>query len=114
MMIAGLVCVAIIASVSNSALIEAWFGAGASSEGLPVVARAPALPVPSISEAALIRARTLYGRGRLAEALQALDRVAPDSTERASSDQLRVEIQQILLASRRGSSSNADASRGRP
>lgn len=112
--IGALVAVALVAAVSNSAVIEEWLGVGTATQGLPVVARAPALPVLTSSEAALIRARTLYGRGRLAEALQALDRVAPDSVERASSDQLRVEIQQILLASRRGSSFNVDASRGRP
>lgn len=112
-LLAVLVGMAVLAGGRNAAL-EEWIGVGPSTQGLPVVARVPALPVLSSSETALIRARTLFGRGRLAEALQVLDRVAPDSPERASSDQLRVEIQEILLASRRGSSSNADASRGRP
>lgn len=95
--------------------VEQWLGVGASVESLPAVGRTPALAVLSSSETALIRARTLYGRGRLAEALQVLDRVAADSADRAASDRLRVEIQQILLASRRGNSSNSvDVSRGRP
>jgi hypothetical protein len=57
------------------------------------------MPVLSSSEAALIRARTLYARGRLAQALQALDRVDDRSTVRAEADALRVEIQRLLLAS---------------
>jgi tetratricopeptide (TPR) repeat protein len=61
--------------------------------------RTARLPVMSSGEVALVRARSLYGRGRLAEALQALDRVSVDSPVRAAADQLRVEIQQILLAS---------------
>ena len=60
-----------------------------------------ALPVLSISEAALVRARTLYGRGRLAEALQSLDRVDDGSAVRADADALKVEIQRLLLAGRR-------------
>jgi tetratricopeptide (TPR) repeat protein len=59
----------------------------------------PPLAVPTASEVALIRARTLFERGRLAEALKALDRVSVDSRERARADQLRVEIQRLLLAS---------------
>jgi hypothetical protein len=70
--------------------------------------------VPSSSEAALIRARTLYARGRLAEALGALDRVGAESPQWPVADQLRVEIQQILLANRRGlSSSRAGGDTGR-
>lgn len=58
-------------------------------------------PVLSSAEVALVRARTLYGRGRLAEALQALDRVGADSPSRSAADQLRIEIQRLLLASGR-------------
>lgn len=60
------------------------------------------LPMLSLSEAALVRARTLYARGRLAEALQTLDRIDPHSTERTAADRLRLEIQQVLLAVSRG------------
>ena len=49
-------------------------------------------------DAALVRARALYSRGRLSEALRALDRVAIDSELRPEADQLRVEIQRLLLA----------------
>jgi tetratricopeptide (TPR) repeat protein len=61
------------------------------------------------AEVALIRARTLYSRGRLAEALLTLDRVDLKSAFRSDADRLRVEIQQLLLASGRGP---APSSRG--
>jgi hypothetical protein len=48
----------------------------------------------------MIRARTLYARGRLAEALAVLDRVDSASTRRVEADQLRIEIQNLLLATR--------------
>ena len=54
--------------------------------------------VPSASEVAFVRARTLFTRGRLAEALLALDRVAADNEYRVAADALRVRIQQLLLA----------------
>jgi hypothetical protein len=47
---------------------------------------------------AFVRARTLFGRGRLAEALGALDGVTPGSEYRAAAEVLRVRIQQLLLA----------------
>jgi tetratricopeptide (TPR) repeat protein len=63
----------------------------------------PVTPAPlqvlSSSEVALVRARTFYGRGRLAQALQALDRVDDASPVRAEADALRTEIQRLLLAS---------------
>jgi hypothetical protein len=63
------------------------------------------LPALSSSEVALVRARTAFGAGRLSEALQKLDRIGPDSPERRAADELRIEIQQLLLASVRPSSS---------
>ena len=56
-------------------------------------------PVLSSSDVALVRAHNLFSRGRLAEALQALDRVDPDGPARLAADELRIEIQQMLLAS---------------
>ncbi len=66
------------------------------------------LPVLSSTEVALVRARTLYARGRLAEALLALDHVQMQDARRSEADKLRVEIQQILLATRRASAPVAD------
>jgi tetratricopeptide (TPR) repeat protein len=63
-------------------------------------------PVLSSSEVALVRARTSYSRGWLAQALRDLNAVAPDSPDRAAADQLRIEIQQLLLASVRSNSAN--------
>jgi tetratricopeptide (TPR) repeat protein len=76
----------------------------------PLTAQAPTdarLPVLSSAEAALVRARTLVARGRLSEAMVWLDRVAPDSPERPAADRLRVELQQLLLASVRSLSGSA-------
>jgi thioesterase domain-containing protein len=70
------------------------------------------LPVLSTTDVAFVRARTLYARGRLAEALVALDQVEMQDTRRAEADKLRVEIQQLLLATRRGSASPAGEDRG--
>jgi hypothetical protein len=65
----------------------------------PLVAPTPlAMPVLSRGEVALIRARALYARGRLAEALAVLDRVGGEQVERPDADSLRVEIQRVLLA----------------
>ena len=83
---------------SNDAALAATQGAA--------IAPAPSpLPVLSSSEVALVRARTSAANQRLAEALVLLDRVAVDSPERPEADQLRIEIQQLLMASARQSSS---------
>jgi hypothetical protein len=60
-----------------------------------------ALATPALlssSEVALIRARTLVSRGRLAEALRVLQGVDPDSDESDAAEALRLRIQQLLLA----------------
>lgn len=56
------------------------------------------ITVPGSADVALVRARTLFARGRLADALVALDRVGQDDTRRPEADRLRVEIQRLLLA----------------
>lgn len=68
------------------------------------------LPSPSASEVALVRARTSFAAGRLSEALQKLDKIGPDSPDRKAADELRIVIQQLLLASVRPSS-NPEANR---
>jgi tetratricopeptide (TPR) repeat protein len=75
-----------------------WMGFGSSNETLAASTAPARMPVLSSSDVAVIRARTLYGRGRLAEALQALDRVEDGSPIRSDADALRVEIQRLLLA----------------
>ncbi len=81
-----------------SPAVRNWLGV-ASVPDAPVQAPAVVVvPVPTTAEVALIRARALYARGRLAEALGALERVNPEQAERADADRLRVEIQRVLLA----------------
>ncbi len=58
----------------------------------------PGLEPIESSSPAVARARNLFQRGRLAEALVALDRVSAGDKRRAEADKLRVEIQQLLLA----------------
>jgi hypothetical protein len=57
-----------------------------------------ALPWPSLGELALARARALYARGRLRDALHALEVVGPGDPERPAADELRATIQRLLLA----------------
>ncbi|MFI5177161.1 MAG: hypothetical protein ACHQO8_01270 [Vicinamibacterales bacterium] len=76
-----------------------WLGMRSPGEQLSPPAIASKWPSAlSSSDVALVRARNLFSRGRLAEALQALDRVSQESAARAAADELRVEIEQMLLA----------------
>ena len=79
--------------------VSEWLGMRPPTEQLTaatVASRWP--PALSSSDVALVRARNLYSRGRLAEALQSLDRVDPHGPGRLAADELRTEIQQLLLA----------------
>jgi tetratricopeptide (TPR) repeat protein len=96
-LVAGLMLVVGVTSTE----VQDWLGFGADREQLLVATVPPKLPVLSSADVALIRAETLFSRGRLAEALQVLDRVGPESPIRAAADELRVRIQQLLLASSR-------------
>jgi tetratricopeptide (TPR) repeat protein len=91
----------------TSADLQDWVGLRSDREQLFAGTTVPRLPVLSSAEVALVRAQTLYSRGRLAEALQVLDRVGPDSPARSAADELRVQIQQLLLASSRNLSGRA-------
>jgi hypothetical protein len=57
------------------------------------------LPTPQPGEVALVRARSLYSRGRLSDALRVLDEVSRGDRVGAEADALRAEIQQMLLES---------------
>jgi tetratricopeptide (TPR) repeat protein len=95
---AALAATVLLAVALPSVELRNWMGFGAPPDAL-AAASAPVEPtVLSSSEVALVRARTLYARGRLAQALQALDRVSEDSAVREEADDLRVEIQRLLLA----------------
>lgn len=105
--------------VSDRLTVKSWLAAAVlvvaavvlTSTGVRArlgVGTAPAVPAPTLSpgpvpvmsraEVALVRARTLYARGRLAEALDVLDRVEFEQITRDESDRLRVDIQRLLLA----------------
>ena len=59
------------------------------------------IPVPTAAEASLARARTLHAKGRLREALAALDAVRAGDPLRSEADDLRATIQHELLATAR-------------
>jgi tetratricopeptide (TPR) repeat protein len=92
--------------------VRASLGLASAEFDLPASAESVARPVLSSTDVALVRARTLYARGRLAEALQSLDRVDPRSSTRAAADQLRVEIQDVLLQTGRATAFDAQHGAG--
>lgn len=75
--------------------------------GLPspptVVAQVAAepLPVPAAADVWIARARALHGKGRLREALLALDAIGPDDPVYVQAEDLRAMIQRQLLAASR-------------
>jgi tetratricopeptide (TPR) repeat protein len=85
----------------TSTEVQDWVGLRSDREQLLLTTTPPKLPMLTSADVALIRAETLFSRGRLAEALQVLDRVEPESPTRRAADELRVRIQQLLLASSR-------------
>ncbi len=101
----------IVAVISRPGVRES-LGFASPEVDLPAVSESTARPVLSTTDVALVRARTLYARGRLAEALQALERVDPGHASRAAADQLRLEIQQLLLQTGRGTAFDAQSRAG--
>jgi tetratricopeptide (TPR) repeat protein len=84
--------------VLTSSGVRARLGVGPEST-LPAPTLSPGpMPVIGRGEVALVRARALYARGRLAEALDVLDRVEFEQIARDESDRLRVDIQRLLVA----------------
>jgi tetratricopeptide (TPR) repeat protein len=77
------------------------FAAGPSTDAAAPSVDEP-LPVPPAAEVWLARARTLYAKGRLREALEALEGIRPGDALQGQADTLRVEIQRQLLAAARG------------
>lgn len=102
--LSAVICVAAIASIGMLVLT----GRGVSTWWMPLLpldAQAPAampppypLPVIQPGEIALVRARSLYTRGRLYDALRALDTVPYGDAAAEEADALRAEIQRMLLA----------------
>lgn len=98
---------ALLVTAAASPAVRGWI-TGRHAGG-PIVPALPAAPLPVLSESdvALVRARALYARGRLAEALNVLDRADIGGTNREAADALRVEIQQWLLTPRRSAAAAA-------
>jgi hypothetical protein len=94
---AGLLIVGVIASPS----IQRWAGFGPAPERIAPSPSPQRVPVLSADETAMVRARMLYDRGRLPDALVALQRIGGDSPLRQQADTLRIDIQRLLLASAR-------------
>jgi tetratricopeptide (TPR) repeat protein len=105
----------LLVSVVGSPVVGEWI-TGNRGAGAPRVASvARPLEVLSVDDVALVRARQLYARGRLAEALDVLDRVDGVNGSRESVDRLRVEIQRWLLMSRQNAAvTSATATRAEP
>jgi tetratricopeptide (TPR) repeat protein len=110
----GAAVVVVVMAVALRPAVRAALGLAPADPPLPVSIEPVTRPVLSSTDVALVRARTLYARGRLAEALRALDGVDRQSTSRATADQLRVEIQQLLLRTGRASAHDAQRSAGSP
>lgn len=104
-------------SVFASPVIGDWLSSSATPPAsVPTAAPAP-LEVLSRQDVAIIRAKNLYARGRLAEALAVLDRAGDTAgSDREEIDDLRIEIQRWLLAppSSRSRVSASDETGGRP
>lgn len=92
----------LLASAVASPVIGEWLSGGRGAGSARPASATRALEVLSVEDVALVRARGLYARGRLSEALAVLDRVDGSGGSRDAIDRLRVEIQRLLLTSRPG------------
>jgi hypothetical protein len=77
---------------------DAWLVQETAAPRGTVAQDTEALPVPAASEASLARARTLQAKGRLHEALAALDEVRNGEGSWPEAQALRIVIQRQLLA----------------
>jgi hypothetical protein len=78
-----------------------WLPLGPATVAPRVAAPEEPLPIPSPSEAAVSRARSLYDDGRLRDALNVLDAVGDSDPLRREADELRAAIQRRLLEAAR-------------
>jgi hypothetical protein len=73
-------------------------GVGGGDVALPASHAEPPVPHPSMAELAIRRARALFARGHLHEALVELDAVRADDLRRPEADRLKGDVQRALLA----------------
>lgn len=85
--------------VLSGAIAVPDFALGSGGRRADVSGRTDApLPVPSASEVALVRARALFDKGRLRDALRLLDTIGEGDPLEPDADRLRAAIQRALLA----------------
>jgi hypothetical protein len=96
--LAAALLVLAVAGVLADIASRVWFASASPADVAVAKADHVAPVVLSSADVAIVRARTLYARGQLAAALQALDRVPPNDPRRAEADTMRREIQRLLLA----------------
>ena len=90
----------LLVSVVASPVVGEWLAGRRGAGSTRATSATRPLDVLSVEEVALVRARQLYARGRLSEALAVLDRVDGASGNRDVIDRLRVDIQRGLLMPR--------------
>ena len=79
--------------------VSDWFPVQATTGSAVQFAPAPApLPIPAPTDTYVSQARALFARGKLRDALRALDRVPIGDSLRADAERLRGDIQRELLA----------------
>lgn len=81
---------------------DAWLAWTPPPAAAPAAVAPEPLPVPSASEIWMARGRDLYLKGRLRDALSALEAIRPGDPLRAEADACRAAIQRQLLAAARG------------
>ena len=81
---------------------DAWLAWTPPPAATPTSVAAEPVPVPSASEVWMARGRDLYAKGRLHDALGALEAIRPGDPLRAQADSCRAAIQRQLLAAARG------------
>jgi hypothetical protein len=81
---------------------DAWLAWTPPPASAPTRAAPEPLPVPSASEVWMARGRDLFRKGRLHDALGALEAIRPGDPLRAQADNCRAAIQRQLLAAARG------------
>jgi hypothetical protein len=89
---------ALLVTAVASPVVGEWIAGREQGTAAPATTGGRPLVVLGSEDVALVRARRLYARGRLAEALAVLERVEAGGSSRAAVDQLRVEIQGWLLS----------------
>jgi hypothetical protein len=92
-----LLCSAAYVVVARDRLAIWWLTPAESTAAAPLANLEEPLPLPRISEQTLARARSLFARGHLHEALQALSAVGADDPLRRDADTLLIEVERALL-----------------